>query len=100
MPHIEVIPNSTSISAPGWAYVPDDGYDPSKLPIQPTGARKRAARASGLTAGDTSTRQQNAVLKHLAELDKDGHRDVQIPIPAKHKDGANKGTISQVSLLL
>ena len=33
-------------------------------------------------------RQQNAVLKHLAELDKDSHRDVQIPVP---KDNAGRG---------
>lgn len=90
MPQIEVIPNSTSISAPGWAYVPDNGYDPSKVAIQPSGARKRAARASALAIGDTTTRQQTAILKHLAELDKDSHRDVQITVPAKQKESANK----------
>lgn len=93
MPQIEVIPNSTSISAPGWAYVPDNGYDPSKVAIQPSGARKRAARASALAIGDTTTRQQTAVLKHLAELDKDSHRDVQIAIPAKQKESANKSKL-------
>lgn len=92
MPQIEIVPNSTSISAPGWAYVPDNGYDPSKLAIQPTGARKRAARTSGIAGGDTTTRQQNVVLKHLAELDKDNQRDVQISLPAKHKDSASRGT--------
>lgn len=91
MPHIEVVPNSTSISAPGWAYVPDNGYDPSKIAIQPTGARKRAARTSGITGGDTTTRQQNAILKHLADLDKDNHREIQILIPNKQKDNTNKG---------
>lgn len=90
MPRIEVIPNSNSISAPGWAYVPDTGYDPSKAAIQPTGARKRAARASGLGVGDSTTRQQNAVLKHLADLDKDSHRDVQIPVPSKQKDALSR----------
>ncbi|KAL8672858.1 MAG: hypothetical protein Q9168_002696 [Polycauliona sp. 1 TL-2023] len=86
MPGIEVLPNSTSISAPGWAYVPDLGFDPSKTAIQPSGARKRAARTAGLTAGDTTARQQNATLKHLLELDKDNSRDVQIPVPARFKD--------------
>ena len=86
MPGIEVLPNSTSISAPGWAYVPDNGFDPSKTAIQPSGARKRAARTAGLAAGDTTARQQNAISKHLLELDKDNHRDVQIPVPARFKD--------------
>ncbi|KAI4137727.1 MAG: hypothetical protein L6R39_007133 [Caloplaca ligustica] len=88
MPGIEVLPNSTSISAPGWAYVPDNGYDPSKAAIQPTGARKRAARAAGIAGGDTATRQHNATLRHLAELDKDNYRDVQIPVPARFKEKA------------
>ncbi|KAI4203400.1 MAG: hypothetical protein LQ350_001921 [Teloschistes chrysophthalmus] len=88
MPSIEVLPNSASISAPGWAYVPDLGYDPSKRAIQPSGSRKRAARTSGIAGGDTSTRQQNAILRHLADLDKDHHRDVQIPVPARFKEKA------------
>lgn len=92
MPHIEIVPNSSSISAPGWAYVPDNGYDPSKIAIQPSGARKRAARTSGIAGGDTTTRQQNAIVKHLAELDKDNSRDVQIQISTKQKDGANRST--------
>ncbi|KAL8938911.1 MAG: hypothetical protein Q9216_003631 [Gyalolechia sp. 2 TL-2023] len=86
MPGIEVLPNSTSITAPGWAYVPDNGYDPSKAAIQPSGARKRAARTAGITGGDTTTRQNNATLKHLAELDKDNYREVQILIPARSKE--------------
>ncbi|KAI4185982.1 MAG: hypothetical protein L6R41_003788 [Letrouitia leprolyta] len=88
MPGIEILPNSTSITAPGWAYVPDNGYDPSKVAIQPSGARKRAARIAGITSGDTTTRQNNATLKHLAELDKDNYRDVQIPVPARSKEKA------------
>ncbi|KAI4286636.1 MAG: hypothetical protein L6R35_004113 [Caloplaca aegaea] len=86
MPGIEVLPNSTSISAPGWAYVPDNGYDPSKAAIQPSGARKRAARTSAISGGDTTTRQYNATLRHLAELDKDNSRDVQILVPSKLKE--------------
>lgn len=91
MPQIEVVPNSTSISAPGWAYVPDNGYDPSKVAIQPSGARKRAARTSGIAGGDTTSRQQNAIAKHLTELDKDNSRDVQIQISNKQKDNAGRG---------
>lgn len=97
MPRIEIVPNSTSVSAPGWAYVPDNGYDPSKVAIQPSGARKRAARASGLGIGDNTTRQQNAVLKHLADLDKDSHRDVQIVLPSKQKDALSRGELCNTS---
>ena len=92
MPLIEVLPNSTSISAPGWAYVPDTGYDPSKAPIQPSGARKRNARTSGIVGGDTSTRQTNALMKRLADLDKDNHKDVQILLPNRQKDTAGRGS--------
>ncbi|KAL8946040.1 MAG: hypothetical protein Q9222_007513 [Ikaeria aurantiellina] len=102
MPSIEVLPNSTSISAPGWAYVPDNGYDPSKTAIQPSGSRKRAARTSGIAGGDTTTRQQNATLRHLNELDKDNHRDVQIPVPArfKEKSGSKTKTTPNVRRIL
>ena len=93
MPHIEVLPNSTSIAQPGWAYVPDTGYDPSKAPIQPSGARnKRAGRNLGLTAGDATSRQQNAIIKHLAELDKDNYRDVQIAVPKEARDNVGKAS--------
>ncbi|KAI4227267.1 MAG: hypothetical protein L6R36_002536 [Xanthoria steineri] len=102
MPGIEVLPNSASITAPGWAYVPDNGFDPSKTALQPSGARKRAARTTGLAAGDTTARQQNATLKHLLELDKDNHREVQIPVPARFKDktGAKVKTTPNVRRIL
>ncbi|MCJ1480997.1 hypothetical protein MMC06_001153 [Schaereria dolodes] len=90
MPLIEVLPNSSSISAPGWAYVPDTGYDPSKAAIQPSGARKRNARISGITGGDTTARQNNALLKRLADLDKDNHKDVQITLPPKQKGAGGR----------
>ncbi len=96
MPLIEVLPQTTTTSAPGWAYVPDTGYDPSKAAILPTGARQRAAtRVSAVGDGlETSVRQQNAITKHLVELDKDNHRDVVISIPTKKKgkDAAERGT--------
>ena len=90
MPQVDVVPNSTSISAPGWAYVADNGYDPSKAAIQPSGARKRAARASGVAGGNATTRQQNAIAKHIAELDRDNYRDVQIAVPNKSRESASK----------
>ena len=73
--------------------MPDTGYDPSKIAIQPT-ARKRGARTSGLGGGggasDTITRQANATLKHLQELDRESSRDVQIALP-KGAGGGRKG---------
>ena len=88
MPHVEVLPNSTSVRAPGYALVPDTGRGTFQAPAQQTSGKKRAASSLGLAGGDTTVRQQNAVLKHLAELDKDSHRDVQIPVP---KDNAGRG---------
>ena len=35
MPHVEVLPNSAAAVAPGWTYVVDTGYDPSKVAINP-----------------------------------------------------------------
>ena len=90
MPLIEVLPNSSSVSAPGWAYVPDTGYDPSKAPIQPS-ARKRNARTTGPGGGDTTVKQNNALLKRLADLDKDNHKDVQISLPARVTEGGGRG---------
>lgn len=91
MPGVEVLANSTSIRAPGWALVPDTGRGPSQAAPQSSTKRGRAARASNLGGGDTTARQQNAVLKHLADLDKDSNRDVQVPVP---KDSAGRGSIS------
>ena len=89
MPLIEVLPNSSSTSAPGWAYVPDTGYDPSKAPIQPTGARKRNARIPGVGGAETSAKQNNALLKRLADLDKDNVKDVHLP--SRQKEAGVRG---------
>ncbi|KAI9722398.1 MAG: hypothetical protein M1828_004765 [Chrysothrix sp. TS-e1954] len=89
---VGVLPNSTAPTAPGWAYVPDTGYDPSKAPIVPSGARKRAARnAHVAAAGDQSARQQSKIARHLADLDKENNKDVQIAVPDKPRDVAKRG---------
>ncbi len=87
MPHIEVLPAGTSLAQPGYAFVPDTRQAPQAA-LQPSAGRKRAARSTGTGYGDTTVRQQNAVLKHLADLDRDSTRDVQIPIP---KEAAGRG---------
>ena len=86
MPHIEVLPNSTSTAQPGYAFVPDT-RQAQQLSTQTTGSRKRGARNTGIGLGDHTVRQHNAVLKHLADLDRDSSRDVQIPVP---KEAAGK----------
>lgn len=88
MPGVEVLPNSTSIKSPGWALVSDTRGGLTQATTQQTGGRKRAARNIGHAGGDTTARQQNAVLKHLTDLDRDSHKDVQIPVP---KDGGGRG---------
>ena len=97
MPRIDVLPSSSSAAQPGYAFVPDTRYDASRLAgTQPGAGRKRAARKSNLSGGDLSVRQQNAILKHLAELEKDNHRDIQIPVP---KETAGRGTVFSSSFL-
>lgn len=90
MPHVEVLPTTKSVATPGYALVPDTRGLPQTA-AQPVTGRKRASRNTGLTGGDSTVRQQNAVLKHLADLDKDSPREVQIPVPSKQKDGAGRG---------
>ncbi len=87
MPRIDVLPTGTSIAQPGYAFVPETRQVPQAV-AQPSGGRKRAARNTGAGFGDASVRQQNAILKHLAELDRDNNRDVQIPVP---KDTGGRG---------
>lgn len=92
MPHIEVLPNSTSLATPGYAFVPDTRLTGAQVAAQPAAGRKRAARTTGLPVGDTTARQQSAVLKHLADLDRENHRDVHFSLPAKPKDNHGKGS--------
>ena len=87
MPHIEEVANSAATSAPGWAYVPDTGYDPSKAAIQPSGARKRKVRFG---PAENTAKQNNATLKRLADLEKDNTKELHIAIPSKQKDAGGK----------
>jgi len=87
MPHVEVLTSSAPSTTPGWTYVPDTGFDPSQAAIQPTVGRKRGIREPGGRT-DITSRQQTAIVRHLAELDRENHRDVHIPIPTKQKDAA------------
>ncbi|PKY03261.1 hypothetical protein P168DRAFT_319790 [Aspergillus campestris IBT 28561] len=96
---IELLPNSSSHATPGWTYVPDRrdrGFDPAKAAITPAVGRKRGIRDPG--RADLSSRQNNAIVRHLAELDRENHKDVSIPIPVKQqKDASGRGTRGKVT---
>jgi len=90
MPRIEVLPSSSSYATPGWAYVPDTAFDRSKAAIKPTAGRKRGIREPG-NRTDVTSRQNNAIIRHLAELDRENHKDVHIPVPVRQqKDSASR----------
>ncbi|KAF2851267.1 hypothetical protein T440DRAFT_71934 [Plenodomus tracheiphilus IPT5] len=84
MPHVEVLPNSTASVAPGWTYVVDTGYDPSKVAINPKNKKRAAAAPSG-ARGETelSARQQTAIARRIAELERDNDPKQVITIPGK-----------------
>jgi zinc finger HIT domain-containing protein 1 len=104
MPLLEVLPNSSTTSAPGWAYVPDTGLDPVKAGHVPRNPRKRVA--GGGTGGahgiDLTARQQAALTKRLAELDRDNARDATIAIPSRAKgpDGGGRGMETAAAYVL
>ncbi|KAK8197126.1 uncharacterized protein BKA78DRAFT_245949 [Phyllosticta capitalensis] len=98
MPHIEVIPitHGGPAPAPGWAYVPDIGYDPSKAAINPSGRKRTAARQSQREAdADLPARQQTAILKRIAELDRDNQKDVALPQARGGAAASGAGTVSK-----
>ncbi|KAJ5669698.1 hypothetical protein N7462_010768 [Penicillium macrosclerotiorum] len=79
---VQLLPDSSSHATPGWTYVADRGFDPAKAAMAPSLGRKRGIRDAG-KGGDISSRRANAIVRHLAELDRENHRDVQITVPAK-----------------
>ncbi len=87
---VQELPNSKSISAPGWAYVADTGANSSVSALQPS-SRKRAARNLPTSGHNNTAKQDARVLRELAALDKEGNKDVHIPVPVKHRDSAGRG---------
>ncbi|KAF2814116.1 uncharacterized protein BDZ99DRAFT_231638 [Mytilinidion resinicola] len=84
MPHIEILPNTGAAPAPGWAYVPDTGYDPSKVAFNPKDRKRQAARLGGMPTGlELSARQLTAVQRRIAELERDNDARSGIEIPNK-----------------
>ncbi|KAJ5612985.1 Zinc finger HIT-type [Penicillium lagena] len=89
---VELLTDTKSTAQPGWAYVPDRGFDPAKAAMAPALGRKRGIRDAG-KGGDMTSRQNTAIVRHLAELDRENQRDVQIPVPVKQaKEAGARGT--------
>jgi hypothetical protein len=88
MPHLEVLPTSSSSLAPGWTYVVDTGYDPSKIAINPKN-KKRVAALPGGPRGEQelSSRQQAAIARRIAELNRDNDPKVIVGVPVGGKGG-------------
>ncbi|KAK4939332.1 hypothetical protein LTR66_001460 [Elasticomyces elasticus] len=106
MPHIEELPlTAGKAAAPGWSYVPDTGYDPSKAPLNPTTARSKRKYAAlvGGDRGDLSLRQQGQAQKLIAELDDDrSGRKIEVPTrktAAEEKRGARHQTSNVARIL-
>lgn len=84
MPHVEVLPNSTATVAPGWTYVVDTGYDPSKVAFNPKNKKRAAAQPGGLRGdNELSARQQTAIARRIAELERDNDPKQLIAVPGK-----------------
>ncbi|TVY27900.1 hypothetical protein LHYA1_G003022 [Lachnellula hyalina] len=96
------VANSTVAPAPGWAYVADTGAKGSTTALQP---RKRARNQAASSLHETTARQETKILRELAVLDRENHKDVSIPIPVRHRDNAGrashgKGTTPAVRKIL
>jgi zinc finger HIT domain-containing protein 1 len=84
MPHIEVLPNTGAAPAPGWAYVPDTGYDPSKVAINPKDRKRQAQRSGNIATGlELSARQLTAVQRRIVELERDNDARSAIEVPGR-----------------
>ena len=88
------LPTSKSLSAPGWAYVPD-----TMSSAAPPAARKRARHMA--SAHDQTARQDAKIARDLAALEKEGGgRDVVIPVPVRARDGAGRGMFPPLGFLV
>lgn len=91
-PYIEELPIGNQKQAPGFAWVAVAG--PVADPAKNWGTvNKKRARGAGTAQTDLqkealSAKQQRQIEKRIRELNSDGTRDVQIPVP---KGEANKG---------
>jgi zinc finger HIT domain-containing protein 1 len=81
---------STVPMAPGWAYVPDTS---SSASASHSSARKRMRTLPSASQHETTAKQDAKIMRELAALDRENHRDTSIPVPIRHRDNAGRGMI-------
>jgi zinc finger HIT domain-containing protein 1 len=100
MPHVEVLPNSAASVAPGWTYVVDTGYDPSKVAINPKNKKRAAAQTGGQRGeNELSARQQTAIARRIAELERDNDPKQGIVIPGKPCKSLDKNSRARADVI-
>jgi zinc finger HIT domain-containing protein 1 len=87
---VREVANSRATAAPGWAYVPDTSVNASVTALQPS-SRTRVRNQPTASLHETTAKQEAKILRELAALDRENHRDVSIPVPIRHKDNAGRG---------
>jgi hypothetical protein len=87
---VREVANSRATAAPGWAYVPDTNVNASVTALQPS-SRTRVRNQPTTSLHETTAKQEAKILRELAALDRENHRDVSIPVPIRHKDNAGRG---------
>lgn len=80
------------VPAPGWAYVPDNGSQVSHITSQPVSGKRARKPILGVPNPKECTTQQDVkLLRELALLDRENHRDVFVPIPPKQNSEQSTG---------
>lgn len=87
---VREVANSRATAAPGWAYVPDTNVNASVTALQ-SSSRTRVRNQPTTSLHETTAKQEAKILRELAALDRENHRDVSIPVPIRHKDNAGRG---------
>lgn len=103
-PHIEEIPIAQTKQAPGFAWVAvAKDLDPAKKQLEISG--KKRARNAGLGPTDAqkealSARQQRELERRLRELNTDGSKDANIPIPKRPATSNKEGKTTSTKKIL
>ena len=94
---VREVADSKATAAPGWAYVADTGVNASVAALQPArNKRQRTQLASN--QHETTAKQDAKILRELAALDRESHREVPIAVPVRHRDGAGRGMASSANV--
>ena len=88
---------STVPVGPGWAYVPDTS---SAASASGPSARKRMRTLPNASQHETTAKQDAKIMRELAALDRENHREVTIPVPIRHRDNAGRGMSPLPSIIL